>query len=129
VLGVVVLVALGVLCATMTVIDRVVLRAYRQRVDHSCRLVDEYRALLRESDASIADIQKRYDALTVRKQAAHDHALAELRSIHTASLADLERRYQDSVEGIHTRYAAALVRLQGHMPQPKVLRLHGSQKP
>lgn len=63
------------------------------------------------------------------RQAAHESTLAQINAFHAAPLVSTAQRYQDSIEGTDTRYAAALVRLQARQLPPKVLHLHGGQRP
>ncbi|MHA6757168.1 hypothetical protein [Streptacidiphilus sp. PAMC 29251] len=51
-------------------------------------------------------------AMSTERDASHASVLAQMRTLHASSLDAAEQRSQASVEAIHLRYAAALVRLQ-----------------
>jgi uncharacterized membrane-anchored protein YhcB (DUF1043 family) len=129
VVTVVTFVVLGVLCAAVAAGELVLMRASRRLVERYRQQSDEYRRRATQADAFVTEMQQSYTAMSAERDASHASTVAQLRTLHADSLDAIEQRYQASVEAIHIRYAAALVRLQARQPPPKVLRLHGGQRP
>ena len=122
-------VVLALVCALLVVLNAVTARAYRRRLRIRRELADEVLARLRtimvQHDAFCRD----YRDASARLQASYADALAQAEQRWAGQLAEVRREHEDSLDRLRVQQAAALARLQRGLPQPRVLRLEGDQRP
>ncbi|MFC1411779.1 hypothetical protein ACEZCY_21215 [Streptacidiphilus sp. N1-12] len=103
-------------------------RRLRARREEILRLLAANRRIVAQCEAEREAERRRYEELSARQRASHAEALNCAEQRWDRLLAEIQGDFIATLRRVRLRQSTALARLQRGLPQPEVLRLHGTQR-